>query len=1096
MKKITEWPGIAKIPRLKKLIRVMKLTSFLLLISVVSVMASKTYSQTKLLALNMKNTTVKEVLSKIEDQSEFYFMYSGKVIDVNREVSVDVKDQKIEEVLKSLFAGTDVDYTIKDRIIVLTTPDVLNKEILADFQQKSVSGTVTDESGQPLPGVTVLIKGTSQGTVTNVDGNYSISNLPEDATLVFSFVGMLTQEVVVGNQTAINIIMEEEAIGLEEVVAIGYGTMKKSELTSAVSNVSSDKFVQGAVQDAGQLVQGKVAGLNVIQTNSNPVGESQISLRGITTLKSGTSPLVIIDGVPGSLSMVAPQDIESIDVLKDGSAAAIYGTRGTNGVILITTKGVSGDIKNSIEVDSYISTQTITKKLEFMNADQYRELVSQGKPGAIDYGGNTNWLDEVLQTPISHEHNVSIKGGNIGTNYIANLNYKELEGILMKSDNQVLTTRIEVNHAMFDDKLKINANLLGKQNRYFSGVDGGSFRDNVYRNALIYNPTDPVKDENGVWTEHISMNNYQNPLALIEETDGQNKENNFRTFGTITFRPTDNIIAKLLLSRNEWNSVRGYSETKKHISTVQSNRNGFASRGTSNERDDLAEFTLQYNNSYKNHNFRILGGYSWQNTIWENFFMNNWDFPSDEYSYNNMGAGQALARGEANMGSYKNQTKLIGYFFRVNYNFKNRYLLMASIRHEGSSKFGSDHKWGNFPAVSAGWNIREESFLGDVSWLSSLKLRAGFGTTGTEPSSPYMSLSRLKFIPNAYVDGQWIPTIMPSTNTNPDLRWEKKEEINLGLDFGFYENRISGSIDAYKRTTKDMLWDYNVSQPPYLYSTIVANAGTMENMGLEVHLSFVPVKRNDLMWTSTINYSTNKNELISLSNDQFTVQSGYFYTGQTGEPIQQNTHRVAEGEPIGNFYGYKTIDIDDEGRWIIEGEDGNPKSILDQKATDKKVIGNGIPKHHLSWDNTFEYKKFDLNLTMRGAFGYDIFNFPSLFYAMPVSLTRGNVFSTTFDNVYGKRPISDSQSLDYVSYFIEKGDFVKIDNLTLGYNTSIQSSILKQLRVYLSCSNLVTITSYSGIDPEINVLGLAPGIDERDRYPSARTYTLGIKMIF
>lgn len=1085
---------------IQKIPLAMRVTLILLCLIAFQLQAEDVYSQKTKISLDMKSASVEKVLQTIEEESDYYFLYNNKLVNVDRKVSVRVKNAAISDILDKLFASQDVEYQVEGNQIILS-PKEKAKEIVSlvevvQQQQKTMTGKVIDTSGQPLPGATVMVKGTTIGTVTDAYGNYSLSNVPDDATLIFSFVGMRTQEVVVGNQTTINVEMEEESIGLEEVVAVGYGSIRKNELTSAVSNITSDKFVKGPVRDAAQLIQGKVAGLNIIQTNGNPVEGSQISLRGITTLKSGTSPLIIIDGVPGSLSMVAPQDIESIDVLKDGSAAAIYGTRGTNGVILITTKGVSRDIENTIEIESFISAQLITKKLDFMNADQYRELVSQGKPGAIDYGGNTDWLEEVLQTPISHEHNVSLKGGNINTNYIANLNYKELEGILRKSDNNVLTTRIEVNHTMFDGKLKINANLLGRQSSYFSGADGGSFRSDVYRNALIYNPTDLIKNENGVWTEHISMNNYRNPIALIEETDGENKENNLRTFGTISFIPTDNVIAKLLLSRNKWNSVRGYSETKKHISTIQNNINGFASRGTTHEIEDLAELTLQYNKSYENHNFRILGGYSWQNNIWENYYMNNWDFPSDEYSYNNMSAGQALARGEANMNSYKNETKLIGYFFRLNYNYENRYLLMASIRHEGSSKFGADHKWGDFPAISAGWNIREEAFLEDVSWLSNFKLRAGFGITGTEPNSPYMSLSRLKFSPNAFVDGRWIPTIMPSTNPNPDLRWEKKEEINIGLDFGIFKERISASVDAYKRKTKDMLWDYNVSKPPYLYSTIVANAGTMENIGLEVHLSFVPIKRNDLLWTSTINYSTNKNELVSLSNDQFTVQSGYFFTGNTGEPIQQNTHIVAEGEPIGNFYGYKTIDIDDEGRWIIEGEDGNPKSILDQKATDKKVIGNGIPKHIFSWDNTFEYKNFDMSLTMRGAFGYDIFNFPRLFYAMPVSLTRGNVFSTTFDNVYNKRPISDYQSLDYVSYFIEKGDFLKIDNLTIGYNASFQSSVINLLRIYFSCNNLATITNYSGIDPEVNMLGLSPGIDGRDRYPNTRTYSLGIKMIF
>lgn len=1081
----------------KKLLLIMKLTAILLLFGFMQVSATG-YSQSTKFSFQAENKQIVEVLKEIEMSSDFRFFYIREQVDVERQVSLKAKNATLEDILDEIFAEKDISYKVMHDNLILLSPanNTINLESVASIPQKSVSGTITDKSGIPLPGVTIVIKGTTNGTITNSDGFYSLTNIPENAVLQFSFVGMQTQELAIANQTTVNITMQEETIGLEEIVAIGYGTIRKTELTSAVSNVSSENFIKGPARDAGQLIQGKVAGLNISQTNSNPVGESQISLRGITTLKSGASPLVIIDGVPGSLSMVAPQDIESINVLKDGSAAAIYGTRGTNGVILITTKGVQGEIKNTVEIDSYVSTQVITKKLDFMSAEQYRELVAQSKPGAIDYGSSTNWLDEVLQTPVSQEHNVNLKGGNSATNYIINLNYKSLEGIMRKSDNDVVTTRLEANHTMFNSKLKVNANILGRESKYFSGEDGGTYRNDVYRNALTYNPTDPVKDENNAWTEHISMNNYYNPAALVEETIGETKQTNLRTFGTITFTPINDLLIKLLASRNIFNSVKGYSETKDHISNLLTNKNGYASRGTTFDQNDLSEFTVQYNKSLQKHSFGILGGYSWQKGIYENYYMQNWDFPSDVYNYNNMGSGQALTRGEAVMFSYKNQTKLIGYFLRLNYNYNNKYLLMASLRHEGSSKFGTDHKWGNFPAISVGWNIKNESFMKEVNWLNNLKIRAGLGITGTEPSSPYMSLSRLNYSSYALVDGEWIQTLMPSTNANPDLRWEKKKEINIGMDFGIFKDRVSGAIDLYKRTTKDMLWDYNVSKPPYLYQTIVANAGTMENKGLEVHIDFIPVKNNNLVWTSTLNYSTNKNKLVSLSNDKFSIESGYFFAGNTGEPIQQNTHIVKEGEPIGNFYGYKTIGVDDDGYWIIEGEDGEAKSILDQSTSDKKVIGNGIPKHILSWDNSVSYKKFDFSVTMRGAFGYDIFNFSRLFYEVPVMLTRGNVLSTAYNDVYGKRPLNDQQSLDYVSYFIEKGNFWKIDNVTLGYNTPVSSNILKQLRIYLSCLNFATITNYSGIDPEVNILGLTPGIDNRGRYPSARTYSIGVKLIF
>ena len=421
-------------------------------------------------------------------------------------------------------------------------------------------------------------------------------------------------------------------------------------------------------------------------------------------------------------------------------------------------------------------------------------------------------------------------------------------------------------------------------------------------------------------------------------------------------------------------------------------------------------------------------------------------------------------------------------------------MLAASIRHEGSTKFGADHKWGNFPSVSGAWNIKGEDFMQDINALSILKIRAGYGITGTVPDTPYMSLSTLDFGSYVYFNNQWIKTIRPSSNANPDLRWEKKKEVNVGLDFGFLEDRITGNIDYYNRKTEDLLWDYTVPSPPYLYSSMVANAGSMRNQGVEVGVTAVPVQTKDFQWTTSVNYSHNKNELLSLSNDQF-VSSGYSDQGSTGEPLQTTTHRIQEGQSIGNFWGYKTIDIDENGHWIIEGADGNPKPISEQQPTDKQIIGNGLPKHYLNWNNSLNWKGFDLNITMRGAFGFDILNMPRLQYGSPVMLARGNVLTEAFDTKFGKVPLAVDQELQYVSYYIEKGNYWKIDNVTLGYTFNFNTWI-KRLRIYGQISNLATITGYSGIDPEVSISGLAPGVDNKNRYPSTRTYTLGVSVKF
>lgn len=971
-------------------------------------------------------------------------------------------------------------------------------EMARKTAERTISGVVKGDGGELLPGVSVLIKGTTRGSTTGVDGKYSIavSDDPKaEITLVFSYVGYQNQEVIVGNRSVIDISLTPDLKSLEEVVVVGYGTQKREQITSAVASVKSEDFVKGPVQDAAQLIRGKVAGLSVITPSGDPTAVAQITLRGNATINASSDPLVLIDGVPGGLNTVAPEDIESIDVLKDGSAAAIYGTRGTNGVILITTRKVKGETPPTLEVNSYFTTQRLTRKLDFMDVNQYRALAAQGKPGAIDYGQSTDWLAQVTQKPLSQVHNVSLRGGSRTTNYIVSMEYRRLNGIMRKSDNTTVFPRIEVNHSMFDGLLKINANLSGYQQKYFS-VDGGPYSGLVYRNALTFNPTESLKDANGKWTERTDKTDYMNPVALIEETNGLNRNNNLRTYGTISLAPVEGLEIKALIARDMFNSTRGYYETKNHYSTSRNGRNGFASRGTTRTQDDLFEFTANYNKSIQDHNFVVLAGHTWRRYNTENYWMQNWDFPTDNFSYNNINAGLALRRGQAPELSEQSENKLISYFFRVNYSFMNKYLLSASIRHEGSSRFGANHKWGSFPAFSIGWNLKREAFLENANTVSNLKLRAGYGVTGTEPGSSYISLNKINFNTNVLINGQWVQAINPSNNANPDLRWERKEEVNIGIDYGFLNERLSGSIDVYRRTTRDLIANFPVPTPPYLYSTITANAASMENKGVEIQVNAIPLQNAAFRWTTSVNFSTNANKILSLSDDKFALASGYFDTGNTGEPIQQTTHRVQVGQPLGNFWGFKTIDIDEAGHWIIEGKNGEPKPIAQQQADDKQIIGNGLPKRYLNWNNTLTYKNFDLNITMRGAFGFQILNMTEMFWSAPVMLTRGNLRSNAYDPIYGKRPLADDQSLNYVSYYIENGNYWKIDNITAGYNLRLKNKYLRHARAYLAVANLYTITGYKGIDPEVGISGMAPGIDDKNRYPATTSFTAGVILTF
>ena len=1076
----------------QQVFRLMKIVFVLLVVFGLSVSA-KTVGQRKTINLSVKDVSLLEIFERIEKSTDYGFLINLKEIDTSKKYSLNVNKGDIAEVLSVLLDEREYKFSIiENNVIVTKIKQFVRSEDQVLQTQTEVRGVVTDKNGEPLPGVNVYQKSSPQnGVITGIDGAYSIMVDDANEVLVYSYIGFETQEIQIAGRNNIRITLVEETTGLDEVVVVGYGTQRKTELTSSVAKVEAKDFVKGAVSDAGQLIKGKVAGLTIVNPSGDPNATSQIVLRGVTTLRSDSQPLVVIDGVPGSLRDVAANDIESINVLKDGSAAAIYGTRGTNGVILITTKGIHKKTPATVEVDAFISTQRISKEIEMMNAAQMRELVAQNKPGAFDFGHDTKWVDEVLRQPVSQTYNVSLKGGDFKTSYIFNANYQDLEGLIDKSYNEQLTMRAQINHSMYDGKLKFVGVLNGYERSYFN--PGGS---SAYRMALIYNPTDTPKDEDGNWVEHIDRNNYSNPLALIHEVDGMNKVTNYRVNGTVSYVPIEGMTLKALVSRNIYNRITGYSRTGNHIESIKSNRNGYASRSTDHAVSDLLEITANYTKNLDDHNITVLGGYGYQHEESEGFDASNYDFPSDLVKYHNLSDGKALGEGKAGMDSGKSMSGLVSYFGRVNYSFQNKYMFMASVRYEGSTRFGEDNKWGAFPAFSAGWNIKNEGFMESFSTLSQLKLRAGFGITGTIPSDKYVSLARMKYGSNFYSNGEWMSVIEPSSNANPDLRWEKKEELNIGLEFGFFDNRLSGEIDYYKRTTKDLLWNYGVPSPPYLFGNVLANAGSVENKGIELVLEGDVISKSDFNWHAQVSYSTNQNKLISMSNDKFQMETGYFYTGSTGEPIQSNTHIVREGYKIGDFYGYKSIDIDDDGYWIIEGEDGNPKSIKEQSTNDKKIIGNGLPSFYLSFNNTVSYKNFDLSVNMRGAFGYDILNMTKMFYGVPVSLTRGNVMTSTYDNVYGKRPLADDQELQYVSYYLEDGDFWKIDNISLGYNFKLKSKTIRDLRIYASGQNMFTFTKYSGIDPEVNALGLSPGSDGRDKYPSTRTYTLGLSFKF
>lgn len=963
--------------------------------------------------------------------------------------------------------------------------------VCTSFSQQKIKGTIKDSNNLPIPGVSILEKQTNNSTVTDFDGNYEIISKGENPTLVFSFVGFKTQEIKVGSKSTINVILETAVNDLSEVVVMGYGTQKKGQVTSAIASVKAKDFTQGAVRDASELIVGKVAGLVISNGSGDPLAGPSVSLRGITSLQGGTSPLILINGIPGSFDSVAPNDIASIDVLKDASAAAIYGTRGANGVILITTKTVDRDVPTTLSYTGYTAMSSFAKKADFLNAEEYRSLLADGvKMPFIDEGYSTDWLDEISRTALNTNHNINMKGGSAKSNYIANINYGNQDGVFLGSYTKELRLSFDVNHYMFNDKLKFNLNIVR------GTFDTGGFDTNVYRQALIRNPTARPQNDDGSWTQ-TSRFQYSNPVASIYETQRMNEGENTRLSAGITLALLPGWDTDLRISNVKNSGLHGYYETKKHYSNTIQGRNGYASRSDDRSNLDVLEFTSKYAKTIDKHNFSVLGGYSYQYSMSQSGYANNYNFPTDAFSYNSLGEGQALLDGKAGMGSYKEDNKLIGFFGRGSYSFDNKYHLLASVRREGSSRFGDNYQWGTFPAVSGGWTISNESFLKDVTFINNLKLRAGYGETGIIPNRSYMSQTLLNYEGYVYNNGSWIQGLVPASNPNPDLRWEKSAEINLGVDFTFLKNRISGSVDVYHKKTKDMLWDYNVPVPPYLYGVITANVGKMENKGIEILLNTVPVKLKDFEWNSSMTFSHNENELTSLSNDLYEIDGNYINVGNAGDPISFSTHRLEVGQSIGNFWGLKSVDITTEGKWIIETKDGTRKTLTETLYNDdnKQYLGNGIPKYNAGWTNTFRYKQFDLGVVLVGAFGFQILNFQRMFYENPT--INYNMLDSSQDLVYGKTKLNYSQT--YVSYYIEDGDYVKLNNVTLGYNLDVKKlKFINSARIYASGSNLATITNYKGIDPELSLGdgGLTAGNDSRDKYPTTRTFTLGINLNF
>ena len=975
----------------------------------------------------------------------------------------------------------------------LAASETLSSPKVENVQQNEVTvkGVVKDANGEAIIGASVIEKGNAKnGTVTDIDGNYTLK-VKRGATLTISYIGYISQETKGGN-----IILEEDLKSLNEVVVIGYGTQKKADVTSAVVSVKAEDFTKGNFNDAGDLIKGKVAGLTITRPSGDPGATTQISLRGIATVSGNAQPLVLVDGVPGSLSSVPPENIASIDVLKDASAAAIYGTRGAGGVIIITTKTGQREQRTEVTYNGYVSFSTWAKKADFMTSSDIRA----GKTTFNDEGYDTDWLDAISRVGVTQNHSISLSGGNAKTSYFGNFTYRKAEGVMKKTGNESMSVAFDMSHWMLNDMLKLNIKVNADQYQY--DVNDAT---TIYRQAVIRNPTSPIWNEDGSYNEG-SLLQYWNPVSLQNEQSGKNKSQTVKMTGNLTFEPIKGWQTNLMLSKDQTINRGGNYYTSNHSLqgvNQKGSYSGSASQSGYTSEATYLELTSKFMKNFNNvHRLDALAGYSYSEDVYDDASMWNGNFPTDYFSYYNMGLGSKLTDGQASMSSSKNSSKLIGFFGRVSYGYADRYNILASLRYEGSSKFGDNHKWGAFPSVSLGWNIMNESFMKSTkSWLNNLKLRAGWGITGVIPGSSYLSLLRYSYNGgNYYRNGKWNKGLKAASNPNPDLKWETAREFNVGIDWSVFNDRLSGSFDYYNKKTSDMLYDYTVPSPPNLYTTTTANVGEMRNTGFELMIKGVPVQTKDWRWETQATLQHNSNKLLSLSNDLYQTDNTQWLQG-VGDPVTQYTHRVAVGESLGQIWSLKAVGVSNQGLFLIENpKTGQCAEFYQEMRNDYdnwyEYMGSGIPKFTLGWNNTINYKDFDLSLQCNGQFGYKIINQQRVFYEN--NAHAYNKLKSAADAIGGNRPLSGAQSQVVTSYYIEHGDYFKLSSLTLGYTyTPKKKTYIQNARLYGSVYNVFTITKYKGTDPELGSDNFwTAGVDDRDKYPTVRSFTIGLNVTF
>ncbi len=1094
----------------RKPLRIMRNTCILLAIFTSHIFASTSYSQSTHFNMSMRNASLASVFSEIEKTSEFSIIYKTNEVNLKEMVSIDVDDQTVDVILSKILENQGLTYTITDKHIVVHKPGTRAAAVVPAPQQttKRVTGVVSESDGEPMIGVTVLEKGTTNGTVTGINGDFALDVQP-NAVLQFSYIGFTAKEVTVGNLSVVNVTLEEDTQQLDDIIVVGYAIGNKRSVSGAVERVRREDMNQGVITEPLDALKGKVAGVVISNSGGDPTGDINIRIRGTTSLSGGNDPLVIIDGVFGDMRMLnalSPSDIEAMTILKDASETAQYGSRGAAGVIVVTTaKGKAGFA--NVEYNGTYGVNTVYKTLDMLSANDYRAAVNKLGLAANDLGGNTNWFDEISRNTFVHTHNLSISNGNENSNFRASLGVIDRPGIIRNTGSTSYTAKIDGSQYMFDKKVKLDLGMFGSRRESDQLFD-------IYRtfySAASYNPTFPNhKNENGVWDEDVVALEVYNPLGMLEVTNKQ-VASHINTHASINWEIIDGLNlmgfgSYTYFSRNN----RQYIPND--IQQGISNGGGMARLDYREQTDLMGNLQLNYTRDFGKHSISALALLEAQKQTYFESWSQVKGFETNYFLYNNMQAGANVSWGDVR--SNNREFNLLSYMARANYMYDGKYVFTGNLRRDGSSKLGANNKWGFFPSASVAWVVTGEEFMKSIPQVTNLKIRAGYGVTGNQDAiDPYNSLQLMQPNGTTLLDGSATTTFNITSNSNPDLRWEKKHTFDVGLDLSMFDSRLRLTADYYASRTKDMLYNYTVSVPPFVYTSMLANLGEMSNNGFEIAVSGDIVKTRDFSFSMGVNLAFQKNKVISLSGtymgEEFTTSEYIQLAHINASGLTQNNGvtYLTEGQPVGVFYIPRFIGFDEsaDGKKMYQLEDIDGNGTIDtSNSGDRYIAGQAIPKTYLGTNLTFKYKNFDLQTQLNGAFGHHIYNGTSL------TFNNMNLFPT-YNVMQGavEKSIYDIQISDY---YLEKGDYVNIEYITLGYTIPVKKlnwKYVKDIRLAFSVNNVATITGYSGMTPMINSTNMSQmrmgnsqndrrtlGIDDKLIYPLNRTYSLSVAVKF